>query len=78
MKVEDKVMDLAKRRGFIWGPSPNIYHSGVSGFYDWGPLGKLLKNKVEGIIRKGFNSFAFWEVECPSIMPKSVWAASGH
>lgn len=78
MKVEERVMDLAKRRGFIWGPSPNIYHGGVSGFYDWGPLGKLLKNKVEGIIRKGFNSFGFWEVECPSIMPKSVWAASGH
>jgi glycyl-tRNA synthetase len=78
MKVEDKVMDLAKRRGFIWGPSPNIYHGGVSGFYDWGPLGKLLKNKIEGIIRKGFVSNGFWEVECPTIMPKKVWEASGH
>ncbi len=78
MKVEDKVMDLAKRRGFIWGPSPNIYHGGVSGFYDWGPLGKLLKNKIENIIRKGFVSHGFWEVECPTIMPKKVWEASGH
>jgi len=78
MKVEDKVMDLAKRRGFIWGPSPNIYHGGVSGFYDWGPLGKLLKNKIEMIIRKGFVSNGFWEVECPTIMPKRVWEASGH
>jgi len=78
MKVEDKVMELAKRRGFIWGPSPNIYHGGVSGFYDWGPLGKLLKNKVESIIRREFSSFGFWEVECPTIMPKSVFEASGH
>jgi len=78
MKVEDKVMDLARRRGFIWGPSPNIYHGGVSGFYDWGPLGKLLKNKIENIIRKGFVSNGFWEVECPTIMPKRVWEASGH
>ena len=78
MKVEDKVMDLAKRRGFIWGPSPNIYHGGVSGFYDWGPLGKLLKNKIESIIRKGFVSHGFWEVECPTIMPRNVWEASGH
>ncbi len=78
MKADDKVMDLAKRRGFVWGPSPNIYHGGLAGFYDWGPLGKLLKNKVENILRKGFMGFQFWEVECPTIMPKSVWEASGH
>jgi len=71
-------MDLAKRRGFIWGPSPNIYQGGVSGFYDWGPLGKLLKNKVESLIRKGFSEQSFWEVECPVIMPRAVWEASGH
>ncbi|MAG19864.1 glycine--tRNA ligase [archaeon] len=76
--MKDKVLDIAKRRGFIWGPSPNIYSGGVSGFYDWGPLGKLLKNKVESIIRKTFSSYNFWEVECPTIMPKSVWEASGH
>jgi len=74
----DKIADLASRRGFIWGPSPNIYHGGVAGFYDWGPLGKLLKNKIEGKIRRGFSSFSFWEVECPTIMPKIVWEASGH
>jgi glycyl-tRNA synthetase len=78
MKVEDKVMDLAKRRGFIWGPSPNIYQGGLKGFYDWGPLGKLLKNKVENVLRKGFSGFSFWEVECPTVMPKEVWQASGH
>ena len=78
MKVEDRVLDLAKRRGFVWGPSPNIYDGGLKGFYDWGPLGKLLKNKVEGILRNGFSGFSFWEVECPSIMPKKVWEASGH
>ena len=78
MKIEDKVLDLAKRRGFVWGPSPNIYHGGLRGFYDWGPLGKLLKNKVENVVRKGFSAFSFWEVECPAIMPKKVWEASGH
>jgi glycyl-tRNA synthetase len=78
MKIKDKVMNLAKRRGFIWGPSPNLYQGGLAGFYDWGPLGKLLKNKVENILRKGFMSFNFWEVECPTIMPKQVWDASGH
>jgi len=28
-----KIMMLAKRRGFIWGPAPEIF-GGVSGFYD--------------------------------------------
>ncbi len=78
MKVDDKVLDLAKRRGFVWGPSPNIYNGGLAGFYDWGPLGKLLKNKVENVLRKGFMGFGFWEVECPSVMPRAVWEASGH
>ena len=78
MKVDDKVLDLAKRRGFVWGPSPNVYSGGLSGFYDWGPLGKLLKNKVENVLRRGFSRFSFWEVECPTIMPRSVWEASGH
>jgi glycyl-tRNA synthetase len=78
MKIEDKVLDLAKRRGFIWGPSPNVYDGGLKGFYDWGPLGKLLKNKVETVLRKGFSGFSFWEVECPTIMPQKVWEASGH
>lgn len=77
-KEFDKVSDLAARRGFIWGPSPNIYHGGVAGFYDWGPLGKLLKNKIEGKLRHGLASFSFWEVECPAIMPRIVWEASGH
>jgi len=76
--MKNDVMDLAKRRGFIWGPSPNIYQGGVSGFYDWGPLGKLLKNKVENLIRKGFSEQGFWEVESPLIMPRPVWDASGH
>ena len=76
--MKNDVMDLAKRRGFIWGPSPGIYQGGVSGFYDWGPLGKLLKNKVENLIRKGFSEQAFWEVESPLIMPRAVWDASGH
>ncbi|MHA1951116.1 MAG: hypothetical protein ACW987_14765 [Candidatus Thorarchaeota archaeon] len=34
------ITGLAKKRGFFWGPSPEIY-GGSSGFYDLGPLGKL-------------------------------------
>ncbi len=63
--------------GFIWGPSPEIY-GGVAGFYDYGPLGKRLKNNVENAIRNVFQKHDFWEVECPTIMPSVVWKASGH
>jgi len=64
-------------RGFIWGPSPEIY-GGLAGFYEYGPLGKLLKNKVENRIRTAFQQNGFFEVECPIITPKVVWEASGH
>jgi len=64
-------------RGFVYGPSPEIY-GGLAGFFDYGPLGKLVKNKVETAIRKVFSKNAFFEVECPTVMQEEVWIASGH
>jgi glycyl-tRNA synthetase len=72
-----ELASFAQQKGFIWGPSPEIY-GGMSGFYDYGPLGKLLKNNVEKAIRDTFQVHDFWEVECPTIMPTKVWEASGH
>ncbi len=71
------VSGLAKKRGFYWGPSPEIY-GGSAGFYDLGPLGKLLKNRLENVIRTSFVKANFWEVECPTVSPEIVWKASGH
>jgi glycyl-tRNA synthetase (class II) len=73
----NKLIAFCQERGFIWGPSPELY-GGLSGFYEYGPLGKLLKNNVENRIRKVFALHDVWEVECPTIMPASVWKASGH
>lgn len=73
----DVITGLAKNRGFFWGPSPEIY-GGSSGFYDLGPLGKLLKNRLENAIRTSFVRANFWEVECPTVSPEAVWKASGH
>ncbi len=64
-------------KGFIWGPFPEIY-GGVAGFYSYGPMGKLLKEKVENIVRRTFQNNGFWEVECPIVLPDVVWKASGH
>ncbi|PIN90495.1 glycine--tRNA ligase [Candidatus Pacearchaeota archaeon CG10_big_fil_rev_8_21_14_0_10_34_76] len=63
--------------GLIWGPSPEIY-GGVAGFYTYGPLGKLLKNKVEESVRRVFNSNGFREIEGPTVLPDVVWESSGH
>jgi glycyl-tRNA synthetase len=68
---------FSSQKGFIWGPEPEIY-GGVSGFYTYGPLGKLLKNRIESIIRERFVRAEFYEVECPIVMPRPVWEASGH
>jgi len=73
----ETITGLAKKRGFFWGPSPEIY-GGSSGFYDLGPLGKLLKNRLESIIRSSFVRANFWEVECPTVSLAAVWKASGH
>lgn len=64
-------------RGFVYGPAPEIY-GGLAGFFDYGPLGKLVKNRVESAIRKSFSKNAFFEVECPTVMQEEVWIASGH
>lgn len=74
---QEIIYGLCKKRGFFWGPSPEIY-GGAAGLYDLGPLGKLLKNRLEGQIRSSFVKANFWEVECPTVSPEIVWKASGH
>ncbi len=72
-----EVSSYLQDKGFVFGPSPEIY-GGLAGFFDYGPLGKLVKNNVENTIRKVFQKNMFFEVECPTVMPKEVWEASGH
>ncbi|WP_414469425.1 glycine--tRNA ligase [Methanobacterium sp. ACI-7] len=73
----DKVMNVAKKRGFLWS-SFEIY-AGVAGFYDYGPLGAILKNSIIKkwrdyyIVREGF-----YEIESPTVMPEEALKASGH
>lgn len=80
MKIENNLEtfnSLVKRRGFIWGPSPEIY-GGLAGFYSYGPAGMALKNNILSLFRRELRYFGFGEVECPTIMPEIVWVASGH
>ncbi|MBM3232406.1 glycine--tRNA ligase [Candidatus Pacearchaeota archaeon] len=74
---EKAFLSFIQEAGLIWGPEPEIY-GGLSGFYTYGPLGKLLKNKVENSVRRVFNFHGFRELEGPTVMPDRVWKASGH
>lgn len=73
----EKISELAKRRGFFW-PSCEIY-GGVSGFMTFGPLGSVLKRKIEDKFRGFFiRPFGLYEIESSVIMPGKVFEASGH
>ncbi len=75
----EKIMELAKRRGFFW-PSFEIY-GGVSGFYDLGPYGTLLKRNIIDLWIKHFvirHMDIATIIETPVINPEIVFRASGH
>ncbi|HQJ87318.1 MAG TPA: glycine--tRNA ligase [Methanoregulaceae archaeon] len=75
--VYERVMDLARRRGFVW-PTSEAYGA-VAGFIDYGPLGAMMKRRIEDtwrnffVIREGF-----YEIECPTIGQEAIYVASGH
>ena len=75
--VFEKVMELAKRRGFIW-PTSECYGS-VAGFIDYGPLGAMMKRRIENIWREFYViQEGYYEIECPTIAQEAVFIASGH
>lgn len=78
MTTLDDIVSLAKRRGFIY-PGSEIY-GGITGFWDYGPLGVELKRNLKD---------AWWKkmvqlrddvvgVDAAIIMNPAVWEASGH
>jgi glycyl-tRNA synthetase len=80
VKPKDKyeiISEMAKRRGFFW-PSYEIY-GGVSGFLTYGPLGSLLKRRIEDKFRNFYiRPLGILEVETSIITPGKVLEASGH
>src|SRR5512136_1271160 len=75
--IYDKIMDLAKRRGFIW-PTSECYGA-VAGFIDYGPLGAMMKRRVENVWRDFYVvQEGYYEIECPTIAQEAVFIASGH
>jgi glycyl-tRNA synthetase len=78
MPTIEEIEQLAKRRGFFF-PSSEIY-GGLSGFFDYGHVGTLMKRKIESLWRsffKGLND-NYYEIETSLMMPEKVFEASGH
>ena len=74
----DKIVSLAKRRGFIWQGS-EVY-GGMRGTWDYGPLGLALKRKI---MNEWWDFFVedredMFGVDAAIIMNPKVWQASGH
>ena len=73
----EKILAIAKRRGFFW-PSSEI-HGGLAGFFDYGPVGSLLKSNIEQEWKRWFViKEQMFLIETPTIMPEPVFKASGH
>ncbi|MEK6871985.1 MAG: glycine--tRNA ligase [Nanoarchaeota archaeon] len=75
--IEELAM-FCKRKGFVY-PSGEVY-GGLSGFYDYGHNGILLKRNFENIWRQYFLGLSdnYFEIEASEIMPENVFIASGH
>jgi len=78
MKNLETIVQILKQRGFIF-QSAEIY-GGLRGFYDFGHLGVLLKNKIKKLWLKEvvFKRDNVFLVESSLIGPRKVYEASGH
>jgi glycyl-tRNA synthetase len=75
--LED-IASLAKRRGFIYQGS-EVY-GGLSGTWDYGPLGVALKRNIMQLWWKMFvdDLDDMYGVDAAILMNQKVWQASGH
>src|SRR5205809_2955335 len=74
----DKIVSLARRRGFVF-PSSEIY-GGLGSSYDYGHYGVLAKNNVkarwlETMVQEREDMVA---LDSAIILHPAVWEASGH
>ncbi len=74
----EKVVSLAKRRGFVYQGS-EIY-GGLAGTWDYGPLGVALKKNIENLWWRFFvdSRDDMYGLDSAILMNPKVWEASGH
>lgn len=74
----EKIISLAKRRGFIF-PGSEIY-GGLAGTWDYGHFGLALKNNIKNLWWKKFvdGRRDMYGVDAAILMRQEVWQATGH
>jgi glycyl-tRNA synthetase len=74
----EAIVSLAKRRGFIY-PGSEVY-GGLSGTWDYGPLGVALKRNIMQLWWEMFVDDAddMLGIDAAILMNQKVWQASGH
>jgi glycyl-tRNA synthetase len=86
----EQLVALCKRRGFLF-QSSEIY-GGLNGFWDYGPLGVLLKRNVKDawwndmvmnhnellVSKNAPGTYEMTGLDCTIIMHPQVWKCSGH
>jgi glycyl-tRNA synthetase len=82
----EKIVSLCKRRGFVY-PASEIY-GGLNGFWDYGPLGVLLKNNIRDSwwrnmvltppIGPDHHPIEMVGIDTAIIQNPKTWIASGH
>lgn len=74
----EALVSLAKRRGFIY-PGSDVY-GGLSGTWDYGPLGVALKRNIMQLWWQHFvdERDDMYGVDAAILMNQKVWQASGH
>lgn len=74
----ENIVSLAKRRGFIY-PGSDVY-GGLSGTWDYGPLGVTLKRNIMQLWWKMFVNERddMYGIDAAILMNQKVWQASGH
>jgi len=77
-KTMDKLVSLAKRKGFIF-QSSEIY-GGINSCYDYGPLGVEMKKNIKELWWKSmvYERDDVEGVDASILMHPKVWEASGH
>ncbi len=77
-KTMDKIIALAKARGFVY-PGSEIY-GGLANTWDYGNLGVELKNNVKRAWWQKFIQESPYNVgvDCAILMNPQTWVASGH